>query len=189
MSGLASSPQIALRGTLPLDGGGLGGGEVSRRASRDLKKHPIDGARARARALGQNMTEAERRTWQNMALATGQGCKFCRQVPIGRYIADFVCHEARLIVELDGGQHGRSSPREAERSGILQNQATALCGFGKRGPGKSRRRPSEDRRRLGPPHHPHPTLPHQGGGRVDDISAHDRARRQRASRQKLCVYF
>ena len=51
-----------------------------------------------------------------------QGYKFRLQVPIGRYIADFACHEARLIVEIDGGQHDRSSPREAERSGLLQNE-------------------------------------------------------------------
>jgi Protein of unknown function (DUF559) len=49
---------------LPLDGGGLGGGVVSRRKSRDMKKHPVDGAHARARTLRQNMTEAERRVWQ-----------------------------------------------------------------------------------------------------------------------------
>ena len=35
-------------------------------------------------------------------------------------IADFVSHEARLIVEIDGGQHDRSSPREAERRGLLR---------------------------------------------------------------------
>jgi very-short-patch-repair endonuclease len=50
------------------------------------------------------------------------GYKFRRQAPIGRYIADFVCHEARLIVEIDGGQHDRSSPEEAERSGFLQKE-------------------------------------------------------------------
>ncbi len=33
------------------------------------------------------------------------GFKFKRQVPIGKYIADFCCHEKRLIIELDGGQH------------------------------------------------------------------------------------
>jgi very-short-patch-repair endonuclease len=49
-----------------------------------------------------------------------QRYKFRHQVPIGRYIADFVCHKARLIVEIDGGQHDRSSPQEAERSGFLQ---------------------------------------------------------------------
>ena len=69
----------------------MGGGDVSRRASRDLKKHPVDGARARARTLRQNMTEAERRVWQILRLHQMQGYKFRRQVPIGRYIADFVC--------------------------------------------------------------------------------------------------
>ena len=62
------------------------------------------------------------------------GYKFRRQVPIGRYIADFVCpilcaRGARLIVEIDGGQHDRSSPREAERSGFLQNQGYRILRF------------------------------------------------------------
>ena len=57
------------------------------------------------------------------------GYQFRRQVPIGRYIADFVCHEARLIVEIDGGQHDRSSPREAERSGFLQDQGYRILRF------------------------------------------------------------
>ena len=85
-------------GALPLDGGGLGGGDAFRRTSRDMKKHPVDGAHARARKLRQNMTEAERRVWQMLRSHQTQGYKFRRQVPIGRYIADFVCHEARLIV-------------------------------------------------------------------------------------------
>jgi len=62
------------------------------------------------------------------------GYQFRRQVPIGRYIADFVCptlcaRGARLIVEIDGGQHDRSSPREAERSGFLQNQGYRILRF------------------------------------------------------------
>ena len=57
------------------------------------------------------------------------GHKFRRQVPIGRYIADFVCHEARLVVEIDGGQHDRSSPREIERSGFLQNEGYRVLRF------------------------------------------------------------
>jgi len=114
---------------LPLDGGGLGGGDVSRRKSRDMKKHPVDGAHARARTLRQNMTEAERRVWQILRSHRMTGCQFRRQVPIGRYIADFVCHEARLIVEIDGSQHDRSSPREAERSGFLQDQGYRILRF------------------------------------------------------------
>ncbi len=68
------------------------------------------------------MTEAERRLWQILRSHQMQGYKFRRQVPIGRYIADFVCHEARLIVEIDGGQHDCLSLREVERSGFLQNE-------------------------------------------------------------------
>jgi very-short-patch-repair endonuclease len=58
-----------------------------------------------------------------------KGCKFRRQVPIGRYIADFVCHEARLIVEIDGGQHDSASPGEAARSGFLQNEGYLILRF------------------------------------------------------------
>ncbi len=87
-----------------------------------MKKYPIDGAHARARTLRQNMTEAERRIWQILRLNRMKGYKFRRQVPFGHYIADFVCHEARLIVEIDGGQHDRLSPRETERSGLLQSE-------------------------------------------------------------------
>jgi very-short-patch-repair endonuclease len=50
------------------------------------------------------MSEAERWIWQILRSHQMQGYKFRRQEPIGRYIADFVCHEARLIVEIDGGQ-------------------------------------------------------------------------------------
>src|SRR5207247_5939268 len=114
---------------LPLDGGGLGGGDASRGASRDMKKHPVDGAHHRARDLRRSMTEAERRVWQILRSHQTKGYKFRRQVPIGRYIADFVCHEARLIVEIDGGQHDRSSPREAERSGFVQNEGYRILRF------------------------------------------------------------
>jgi len=57
-----------------------------------------------AKQLRQNMTEAEKLLWfhiRNRQL----GVKFRRQTPIGRYIADFYCHEHKLIIELDGSQH------------------------------------------------------------------------------------
>jgi very-short-patch-repair endonuclease len=75
------------------------------------------------------MTEAERRLWQILRSEQMTGYKFRRQVPIGRYIANFVCHEARLIVEVDGGQHDRSSPQEAERSAFLQNEGYRILRF------------------------------------------------------------
>jgi very-short-patch-repair endonuclease len=75
------------------------------------------------------MTEGERRIWQILRSNRMKGCKFRRQVPIGRYIADFLCDEARLIVEIDGGQLDRLSPREAERSRFLQNEGYRILRF------------------------------------------------------------
>jgi very-short-patch-repair endonuclease len=129
-----------------------------------MKKYPADGAHARARTLRQNTTEAERRVWEILRSHQMKGYKFRRQVPIGRYIADFVCHEAKLIVEIDGGQHDRSSPSEAERSGFLQNEGYRLLRFWN----------NEVLANLDGVHEriadalgsitPTQTLPHQGGG-------------------------
>jgi very-short-patch-repair endonuclease len=113
----------------PIDGGGLGGGDASRLANRGMKKHPVDGAHARARALRQHMTEAERRVWQILRTRQIEGHRFRRQVPIGRYIADFVCHQARLILEIDGGHHDRWSLREAGRAEFLQNEGYRILRF------------------------------------------------------------
>lgn len=61
-----------------------------------------------ARALRANMTDAERAIWQHLR-AEQMGVKFRRQVPIGRYIVDFVCFSHRLIIEIDGSQHADSA--------------------------------------------------------------------------------
>src|SRR5262249_31365441 len=50
------------------------------------------------------------------------GYRFRRQVPIGGFIADFVCQAARLIVEIDGGQHDLSSEEEAGRTRFLEGE-------------------------------------------------------------------
>ncbi len=59
-----------------------------------------------ARQLRREQTDVERKLWY--ALRDRRFCnyKFRRQQPIGPYVVDFVCFEAKLIVELDGGQHG-----------------------------------------------------------------------------------
>ncbi|TDT96913.1 very-short-patch-repair endonuclease [Azorhizobium sp. AG788] len=59
-----------------------------------------------AKTLRREMTDAERTLWQHLRAHRLEGAPFRRQAPMGRYVADFVCHPARLIVELDGGQHG-----------------------------------------------------------------------------------
>jgi len=54
------------------------------------------------------MTDAEDRLWQELRDRRLDRIKFRRQMPIGKYVADFVCLEARLIVEIDGSQHAES---------------------------------------------------------------------------------
>ncbi len=67
-----------------------------------------------ARQLRAQMTDAERKLWLALRDRRFAAFKFRRQVPIGRYIADFVCFDQRLIIEVDGGQHAESAA-DAER--------------------------------------------------------------------------
>ena len=94
-----------------------------------MKKLPLVQAHARARALRRNMTAAERKLWEILRLRQISGYKFRRQVPLGRYVADFVCHEARLIVEVDGGQHDHASADEVERAAFLQDEGYRVLRF------------------------------------------------------------
>ena len=62
-------------------------------------------------------TEAESKLWLLLRNRRLNDYKFRRQVPIGPYIADFVCYSARLIIEADGSQHAerpRDQTRDAE---------------------------------------------------------------------------
>jgi very-short-patch-repair endonuclease len=71
----------------------------------------------RARALRRNSTEVEKRLWGLLRDRRFVGYKFRRQVPVGRWITDFLCYEGKLIVELDGSQHfenARDIRRDAE---------------------------------------------------------------------------
>jgi len=62
-------------------------------------------ARSRARALRRDSTDAERIIWAALRAHRMNGAGFRRQVPIGSYTVDFVCHAANLVIEIDGGQH------------------------------------------------------------------------------------
>src|SRR6516225_9340079 len=124
------------------------------------EKYPIGGAHERARALRREMTQAETKLWRMLRSRQIEGHRFRRQVPLGCYIADFVCHEARLIVELDGGQHDPLSQQEADRSRFLQSEGYRVVRFWN---DEVLERPEgvhamivENGRRP----HPHPTLPH-----------------------------
>jgi very-short-patch-repair endonuclease len=56
--------------------------------------------------LRRGQTDAERKLWFALRSRQFAGFKFRRQQPIGPYIADFVCFQEKLVIELDGDQHG-----------------------------------------------------------------------------------
>ncbi|MDB5484660.1 MAG: hypothetical protein JWR29_564 [Tardiphaga sp.] len=107
--------------------------------------------RVNARVLLKNSTDAERLLWAALRNHRLNGFAFRRQVPIKTFIADFACNEAKLVIEIDGGQHysdeqerndgARSAMIEAagfrvlrfnnrdvmtNRAGVLQNIVAAL---------------------------------------------------------------
>jgi very-short-patch-repair endonuclease len=70
------------------------------------------------------MTDAERRLWAALRGQQLAGLRFRRQVPIGPSIADFACHSARLVIEVDGGQHAEAAQaaRDARRDAFITSQ-------------------------------------------------------------------
>lgn len=75
------------------------------------------------RTLRRNMTDSEKLLWQKLRGCQIKNYKFRRQHPFSDYILDFVCLEAKLVIELDGGQHNESV------KDVLRDQALAKAGF------------------------------------------------------------
>ncbi len=84
--------------------------------------------RDRAKAMRCDPTDAERKLWALLRAKRLAHYKFRRQVPIDRYIVDFVCLERRLIVEADGSQHLESA-YDADRDAHLERQGFRLLRF------------------------------------------------------------
>ncbi|WP_206453434.1 endonuclease domain-containing protein [Aurantimonas marina] len=81
-----------------------------------------------ARVMRRAPTEAEERLWHELRDRRLDRLKFRRQVPVGRFIVDFVCLDARLVVELDGSQHG-ASRTDAARTAELQRRGFRVLRF------------------------------------------------------------
>jgi very-short-patch-repair endonuclease len=81
-----------------------------------------------ARYLRRNMTVAEEIMWRSLRGSSLDGLKFRRQVPIGRYVVDFLCSEHRLIVELDGPPHEKEEQisHDAARDDWLRQQGYSI---------------------------------------------------------------
>ncbi|MEQ8433890.1 MAG: DUF559 domain-containing protein [Oceanicaulis sp.] len=81
-------------------------------------------SRPMARKLRENMTKAETVLWTVLKSRARGGWKFRRQHPVGPYIADFACVEAKLIVEVDGATHAEDHEisKDQRRTDFLQAQ-------------------------------------------------------------------
>jgi very-short-patch-repair endonuclease len=82
-----------------------------------------------ARQLRTNSTDAERKIWRQLRDRRFSGFKFRRQHPIGPYVADFVCLDRRLVIELDGGQHAAQQGYDRNRDGWLAVEGYTVLRF------------------------------------------------------------
>jgi very-short-patch-repair endonuclease len=80
-----------------------------------------------ARRLRRSATDAERKLWAALRGRQLGGYKIRRQQPIGPYIVDFVCHDVRLVIELDGGQHATAN--EVERTRRIESDGYRVLRF------------------------------------------------------------
>jgi very-short-patch-repair endonuclease len=82
-----------------------------------------------ARRLRRSQTDAERLLWFRLRDRRLVGWKFKRQAPIDRFVVDFFCADAKLIVELDSGQHDHNRARDADRTRILESMGYLVLRF------------------------------------------------------------
>ena len=80
-----------------------------------------------AKTMRSHQTEAEQRLWYHLRAKRLMDLKFTRQKPIGPFIADFVCMEYKLVIEVDGSQHG--APADARRDTWFEANGFTLLRF------------------------------------------------------------
>ena len=84
----------------------------------------------RAKKLRANQNSAEQRVWSILRARRLAGLKFRRQHVLGKYIADFVCIPARLVVEIDGETHGDDSQlSDAKRTEVIERAGYRVIRF------------------------------------------------------------
>ncbi|MEQ8309819.1 MAG: DUF559 domain-containing protein [Sphingopyxis sp.] len=82
----------------------------------------------RARQLRRDATDAEKRMWRALREAFPHA-KFRRQQALGPYFADFASHAARLVIEIDGGQHGEAVAYDEARTRFLNGEGYRVIRF------------------------------------------------------------
>ena len=91
-----------------------------------MKHHPPPGAVTRARRLRREMTDAERKLWR-MLKESFDDWHFRKQVPLRHFIADFASHRAKLVIEVDGGQHDASI--DLPRTRVIEDEGYRVIRF------------------------------------------------------------
>lgn len=86
------------------------------------------GATEQSRRLRRTMTKPERLLWRALRVALPEQ-HWRRQVPFGPYIADFCSHGAKLIIEVDGGQHAGAVERDIARTAFLETEGYRVIRF------------------------------------------------------------
>lgn len=81
-----------------------------------------------ARSLRRESTEPEKRMWNALRISFSDD-KWRRQVPIGRYFADFCSHRAKLVIEIDGDSHVDSADYDAARSAFIEHEGYRIVRF------------------------------------------------------------
>jgi very-short-patch-repair endonuclease len=82
-----------------------------------------------AKSLRKRSTDAEKLLWWHLRCKQIDGLKFRRQEPIGPFIADFVCFEKKLVIELDGGQHAVEQENDRVREGWFNKEGFRILRF------------------------------------------------------------
>ena len=83
----------------------------------------------RSRELRANATEAERKLWAQLRARKVAGIRFNNQFPIGLFICDFVSRTARLVIEVDGGQHDWNAADDLARTRFIEAQGFSVLRF------------------------------------------------------------
>ncbi|MDZ3831736.1 MAG: DUF559 domain-containing protein [Sphingopyxis sp.] len=86
----------------------------------------------RARELRNSAAPAERALWRRLSGRKAGGWKFSRQMPVGPYFADFLCREARLVVEVDGYSHDMRQAHDENRDDWLARHGYRVLRFANR---------------------------------------------------------
>jgi very-short-patch-repair endonuclease len=125
--------------------------------------------RGRAKALRKKMTRAENLLWRYLKAHHIDGLAFRRQVPMRQFIPDFVCHSAKLIVEIDGVSHDslQRQRTDRKRDDWFGLQGYAVLRFSDEQVLKNLEGVIEVIRQMASVRSkktPLPTLPHKGGG-------------------------